>query len=235
MKKLIVFLLALMLAASTAMAEDAPDEPLIHNGEHALVVAVAQDELPGDPDIKSRTCFEVTVPIHLPVTVRIQEGETTLTEFTIRPAVMQITYFMEISFDGQHLNGGGVDLYNYPKLSMLGVPPYPGGPSLARGLVSKEMAFDVRYEIIERPHWGGFGTRDAGQTITNGMAGGKIRIEYPGVITMDPYGYIISAETITELITCDYDQKFDITDPVFTGETYLPTFEEWMGVESVPR
>lgn len=233
MKKLFLLLLVLMMLLPLgAMAEDAP---LIHNGAQALVEAVAQDEIPGNTDVKTQTCFEVTVPIHLPVTLRIQHADETVTELTIRPAVMQITYFMEIYFDGTHLTGGGVDLLNYPKLSWLGVPAYPGGPKLERGLVSQAMACDVKFEIVEQPCWGGFRTHDTGETITNGMAGGKIRIEYPGVITMDECGYLISTEMVTEFITCDYDQEFDITDPVFSDETHLPTFEEWMGVPSVPR
>ncbi len=234
MKKIIVLLMALFLFCP-AMAEEAA-EPAIFPADRAMVEAVAQDTWVQDGNTLTTTYYEITVPIHLPVTLRTQQPDGAFDEITITPAVAQITYLMQTyAYAVEGIWGGGVDVLHYPKLSWLGVPPYPGGPHLAQDVLPREILYKADFARTAMPHCGGYGTRDGGHSATVEMSGGSFTLTYVNVITLDGSGAIIDTSVTTETLPYDFAYTFYADAPEYTGELSLPTFAEWMGVDSIPR
>lgn len=235
MKKMIACILGLFLLSGAACGETSSPGSAVLPAEKALVKPVAQQKEDWDGEEITVTCYEVTVPIELPVTVCVQQEDGAFKEEPITTAVAQITYYMETYFQGERLGGGGTDVLHYPKLSWLGVPPYPGGPYLPQGSLPTDILYQAKFAMAETPSSGGFNAWDSGQFVTVKLTGGSFTLTYVSAITLDSSGVAVGMATSTETIPCDFACTFRADAPEYTGQIALPTFEEWMGVPSIPR
>ncbi len=233
MKKIIACLLGLFLLSGAACGESSSPELSLLPAEKAQIRPVCQDVEQIESSVITRTGYEVTVPICLPVCIRVAQDGGAGQEITLNLPVGQITYYMETAFDGTNLCGGAHDPLRYPMLDWLGSPPYPGGPYLERGVLPRELLSGTRYEIVQKP--AEFKAMRSGDMFALSFSGGLLRVTYSGLLTIDPYGNLISAEPVTRELPFDYSQVFQADAPEYTGELALPTYAEWIGVPDAPR
>ncbi len=229
-RRLSLLLAGILLLPGLALSEEIAVLP----ADQAKVEPVCQYVKQVDELSIFCTGYEVTVPIRLPVNIRVaEEGEVTQ-EITLHLPVGQITFYMESAFNGTYLCGGSHDPLRYPMVDWLGSPPYPGGPCLERGVLPRELLNDTQFEIVQKPVE--FQVLRAADVFTLSFSGGLLRVTYSGRITIDRCGNLISADPpVTREIPFDYSQVFSADAPEYRGELELPTYDEWIGVPDAPR